>query len=292
MIIDVEDVMRTHVLWDEAKPPLYTQKETALSEDVVNHPKHYNQYTGFEVIDVAEQLRAPDGTGNYNRGNAFKYLSRAGWKNPDKHVEDLEKAKFYIQREIDRLRPDVVKTTRVGPGVFTTEHPIKLDVGERLDGVTVPHKQHYDCPECGAPLLENDSPFRPAHRFYCSNCRTMRTPSALLGMDLGEGPKGGCYSCGGPMTYRLTSDGEDLYCKVCSGVAINGDVICTHCGYEMKKIATAKGDGTYQCVDRCNRKVVIPESLVGEVKPTTCGVPDCIDHRVVSPEIEKIDVAY
>lgn len=75
-----------------------------MKEDVVNHPNHYNQYSGFEVIDICEQLRAPDGTGNYNRGNAFKYLARAGWKNPDKHVEDLEKAKFYIQREIDRIK--------------------------------------------------------------------------------------------------------------------------------------------------------------------------------------------
>jgi hypothetical protein len=73
------------------------------SSDMVNHPDHYNQYHGFEVIDVCEQLRAPDGSGNYNRGNAFKYLARAGWKNPDKHLEDLRKAMFYLQREIDRV---------------------------------------------------------------------------------------------------------------------------------------------------------------------------------------------
>lgn len=78
-------------------------------EDTVNHPSHYNQYQGFEVIDVCEQLRAPDGTGNYNRGNAFKYLARAGWKKPEKHVEDLEKAKFYIQREIDRISLELEK---------------------------------------------------------------------------------------------------------------------------------------------------------------------------------------
>lgn len=64
---------------------------------------HYNQYEGFEVIDVCEQLRAPDGSGGFNRGNAFKYLARAGWKSPEKHLEDLEKAKNYIQREIDRV---------------------------------------------------------------------------------------------------------------------------------------------------------------------------------------------
>lgn len=65
---------------------------------------HYNQYNGFEVIDVCEQLRSPDGSGNFNRGNAFKYLARAGWKNLGKEVEDLEKALQYIQREINRVK--------------------------------------------------------------------------------------------------------------------------------------------------------------------------------------------
>lgn len=71
--------------------------------EAVNHPDHYNQYIGFEVIDVCEQLRGPDGTGNFNRGNAFKYLARAGWKNPENEVEDLKKAIFYLQREVDRI---------------------------------------------------------------------------------------------------------------------------------------------------------------------------------------------
>lgn len=72
-------------------------------QDAVNHPTHYNQYEGFEVIDVAEQLVGPDGKSGFNLGNAFKYMARAGYKNSDKRVEDLEKAKFYIQREIDRI---------------------------------------------------------------------------------------------------------------------------------------------------------------------------------------------
>lgn len=77
---------------------------TVKTEDVVNHPKHYNQYEGFEVIDVCEQLIGPDGKSGFNLGNAFKYIARAGWKNPETHVEDLEKAAFYIQREIQRLQ--------------------------------------------------------------------------------------------------------------------------------------------------------------------------------------------
>lgn len=76
----------------------------AVETEYVNHPDHYNQYEGFEVIDVCEKLRSGDGSGNFNRGNAFKYLARAGWKSPAKEVEDLEKTIFYVQREIDRLK--------------------------------------------------------------------------------------------------------------------------------------------------------------------------------------------
>jgi|TARA_B100001105_G_scaffold253492_2_gene247175 hypothetical protein len=65
--------------------------------DVLN-PDHYKK--GFsnsaEVIDIAENL-------NYNRGNAVKYLARAGQKDPDKEIEDVEKALWYVKRELGRL---------------------------------------------------------------------------------------------------------------------------------------------------------------------------------------------
>lgn len=63
----------------------------------VNHPEHYNKGK-IEVIDYIE-----DQDMNFNLGNAIKYISRAGLKNKSTIVEDLEKAKWYIQREIDRL---------------------------------------------------------------------------------------------------------------------------------------------------------------------------------------------
>lgn len=66
-------------------------------EDVVNHPSHYTAYHGIEVIQLTEQM-------NFNRGNAVKYIARAGLKNPEKTVEDLEKAVWYINREIERLK--------------------------------------------------------------------------------------------------------------------------------------------------------------------------------------------
>lgn len=66
-------------------------------DDPVNHPSHYTAYHGIEVIDLTEQM-------NFNKGNAVKYIARAGWKNPDTEVQDLEKAVWYIQREIQRIQ--------------------------------------------------------------------------------------------------------------------------------------------------------------------------------------------
>lgn len=60
-------------------------------------PNHYQGFSnGAEVIDITENL-------NFNRGNAVKYLVRAGRKDPTKTLEDLNKARFYVEREIERL---------------------------------------------------------------------------------------------------------------------------------------------------------------------------------------------
>ena len=65
--------------------------------DNVNHPSHYTSGK-IEVIDFIE-----DKEFGFHLGNAVKYISRAGRKNPDKIVEDLQKAVWYINREIGRL---------------------------------------------------------------------------------------------------------------------------------------------------------------------------------------------
>lgn len=67
--------------------------------DSVNHPSHYSN--GIEVIDFVESKGWGEG---FNRGNAIKYICRAGLKDKNKEVEDLEKAIFYIKREIDRIK--------------------------------------------------------------------------------------------------------------------------------------------------------------------------------------------
>ena len=65
--------------------------------DSVNHPSHYTSGK-IEVIDFIEDKEL-----GFHLGNAVKYISRAGRKNPDKIVEDLQKAVWYINREIGRL---------------------------------------------------------------------------------------------------------------------------------------------------------------------------------------------
>ena len=65
--------------------------------DAVNHPSHYTDGK-IEVIDFIEQKNL-----NFHRGNAVKYIARAGKKDPEKEVEDLRKAVWYLNREITRL---------------------------------------------------------------------------------------------------------------------------------------------------------------------------------------------
>lgn len=61
----------------------------------VNHPPHYNKHpSGIECIQVVEWM-------NFCLGNAIKYIWRADLKNG---TEDLEKARWYLDREIERRR--------------------------------------------------------------------------------------------------------------------------------------------------------------------------------------------
>lgn len=65
--------------------------------DIINHPSHYTDGK-IEVIDFIEDKQM-----NFHRGNAIKYIARAGKKNKETEIEDLEKAAWYINREIQRL---------------------------------------------------------------------------------------------------------------------------------------------------------------------------------------------
>lgn len=65
---------------------------------MVNHPKHYT-FGKFEVIDVIN-----DWSLGFNKGNAVKYIARAGRKGDA--AEDLKKAVFYLEYEIARLEQE------------------------------------------------------------------------------------------------------------------------------------------------------------------------------------------
>ena len=68
-----------------------------MENDNINNPKHYTSHpSGIESIQVTEHM-------GFNLGNAVKYISRAGKKNPDTEVEDLEKALWYLQRSLGKL---------------------------------------------------------------------------------------------------------------------------------------------------------------------------------------------
>jgi hypothetical protein len=62
--------------------------------DAVNKPSHYTDGK-IEVIDFIEDKNL-----NFRLGNAVKYISRAGKKDPNKTIEDLKKARWYLDREI------------------------------------------------------------------------------------------------------------------------------------------------------------------------------------------------
>lgn len=70
-------------------------KEQKENMDAVNHPTHYTSHpNNIECIDITEHM-------NFCVGNAVKYLWRSGKKGDE--IEDLRKAAWYIQREIERL---------------------------------------------------------------------------------------------------------------------------------------------------------------------------------------------
>lgn len=65
-----------------------------MAQELINHPAHYNRGT-IEAIDVIE-----DWDLNFNLGSAVKYICRLGAK--DDEIQELEKARWYIDREISR----------------------------------------------------------------------------------------------------------------------------------------------------------------------------------------------
>lgn len=97
----VYPVGQPYVIYDKSKYK-YELDDGSIkileNSDSVSHPPHYaNGWSnGAEVIDLTEHL-------SFCAGNVVKYVCRAGRKDPDKHIEDLEKARWYLEREIERV---------------------------------------------------------------------------------------------------------------------------------------------------------------------------------------------
>lgn len=65
-------------------------------DDVVDHPPHYtNHPSGVECIQITEHM-------SFCLGNVMKYIWRADLKSDA--IEDLEKARWYIEREVNRRK--------------------------------------------------------------------------------------------------------------------------------------------------------------------------------------------
>lgn len=84
---------------DSEQGCLVAQKlQYAVADDHVHHPSHYTSHpSGIDRIEITRHM-------SFNVGNAIKYLWRNGKKDGQPAVQDLEKAIWYIQDEIKRLK--------------------------------------------------------------------------------------------------------------------------------------------------------------------------------------------
>ena len=83
-----------------------------MNNDIVNHPPHYTGVTaGIECIDIARHL-------NFQLGNAFKYVWRAGKKGGSAmELEDLKKALWYLQDSIGHGYNDFDKCDHIAEAI-------------------------------------------------------------------------------------------------------------------------------------------------------------------------------
>lgn len=73
-------------------------------KDMVNNPSHYG---GAEnVYEVVKVLEAWGLDRCFYLGSCIKYIQRAGKKDPNKYIEDLEKAKWMLNRKINNLKKE------------------------------------------------------------------------------------------------------------------------------------------------------------------------------------------
>lgn len=114
---------------------------TSQANDPVNHPAHYtSDPSGVECITITRHR-------NNNIGAAIKYLWRAGLKDNAPVTQDLRKAIWYIEDEINRLE------------VMTKQPDIQL-----------PTTKKSSCSICGMTIVSVTNLFKLDERIVCRRC--------------------------------------------------------------------------------------------------------------------------
>lgn len=87
----------------DAATRIETDEDAARVSEAVDHPAHYGGADNpYEAIKVIEAWGL-----DFCLGNSVKYISRAGKKDATKEVEDLKKARWYLDRRIQQIEGDV-----------------------------------------------------------------------------------------------------------------------------------------------------------------------------------------
>ena len=90
----LSDVDGSILLWQRRTQP----EELPFIDDEVNQPSHYTSHpSGIDCIEITRHH-------DFAIGNAIKYLWRAGLKNSNNEIQDLEKAIWYINDKIEQLK--------------------------------------------------------------------------------------------------------------------------------------------------------------------------------------------
>ena len=133
----------------------------------VDHPEHYNAGK-IEVIDFIEDQQL-----DFSLGNAVKYICRAGRKSSETRAEDLEKAVWYLQDKIRRIRPQEPETVLED---WVDKYRAAMNSIIKVSGV-----DSKDCSSCG-----NFDEIKGCSGLACYNCvaeikdGVMKTPSGWV----------------------------------------------------------------------------------------------------------------
>lgn len=101
VVCPTEDSWHQHRLEVHSIPSPVKEEQRKVERETIKHPQHYGGDTPYEVIKVLEAWGLDK---DFCLGNSVKYIARAGKKEAEKEIEDLEKSLWYLQRKIARLK--------------------------------------------------------------------------------------------------------------------------------------------------------------------------------------------